>query len=318
MEEYDKSESFIKYGNWYREEKDDVFDGQSWRAVSSGFLKGQSKYLSRAPKIEFSSESLYFKVENFFKYEKLPEPKDDSTFGFEISHFETIILNSRNQEIDRTTVRIKSFDNEWIYSSNFLEKHKKNLIKGAKLLIRFNNYTPSPLKKIEEYIEENKLIKLSSVEDYYFLSSSSNFILNFYRTTAHKYGIGVRIKSSLDSKKSYLYWFPNYYKSNNYFYVTETLLEKIKRHCIKYNDFLESPDSDSLYYDRSRWSYSEWKNKMERERENFKRERKVIVNQLVECNSKIFLMNSSTKNEVDFQNTYFEYSLSGSSQALAD
>ena len=59
--EYERSDSYVRHGKWYREQTDDVFEGRTFNAVTSGILKGGNEYFNKAPiiKIEYASKARY-------------------------------------------------------------------------------------------------------------------------------------------------------------------------------------------------------------------------------------------------------------------
>jgi len=145
---YELSNSYVKYGNWYREETNDVFDGKKWTAVTSGVIKGKGyveKGFKKAPILKYGFRPSGFSIENISKFTELKYTKN--TQGISIN---MIVLDSEGDKMFRefcTFNRARRCDfikfgeadflNLNVYQSNdFLNLLKK----GNKLLIKIRDY----------------------------------------------------------------------------------------------------------------------------------------------------------------------------------
>ena len=145
---YELSNSYVKYGNWYREETNDVFDGKKWTAVTSGVIKGKGyveKGFKKAPILKYGFRPSGFSIENISKFIELKYTKN--TQGISIN---MIVLDSEGDEMFRRLCIQKyasscdfikfgeaDFLNLNVYqSNNFLNLLKK----GNKLLIKIKDY----------------------------------------------------------------------------------------------------------------------------------------------------------------------------------
>jgi hypothetical protein len=153
--EYERSDSYIRYGKWYREQNDDVFEGRSWTAVTSGVLKGGNDYFNKAPIIKITYDSKAYRK---YKLTIEEEPFNNlpTNLSYPISkkaykHFDLygnlIILDSKGNKILSEEIR-KGVDSNEEFSRIMLESggylffkwHVEKIKKGSKLLIRFDDY----------------------------------------------------------------------------------------------------------------------------------------------------------------------------------
>jgi len=156
IKEYEKNESYTRYGKWYREQTDDIFEGRNWSAVTSGIIKGETDYFKKAPilKILKTNKGVrYMTLENSV-LEKLP------ITGY-IPYIKgvLIVLDANGRTLGKTTIqlgnsnfKVSKSDDEYVFNgfwkiSNRITsyRHSKQLPfalikKGAKLLIRLENY----------------------------------------------------------------------------------------------------------------------------------------------------------------------------------
>ena len=156
IKEYEKNESYTRYGKWYREQTDDIFEGRNWSAVTSGIIKGETDYFKKAPilKILKTNKGVrYMTLENSV-LEKLP------ITGY-IPYIKgvLIVLDANGRTLGKTTIqlgnsnfKVSKSDDEYVFNgfwkiSNWGDSYRypKQLPfalikKGAKLLIRLENY----------------------------------------------------------------------------------------------------------------------------------------------------------------------------------
>lgn len=159
--EYERSDSYVRYGKWYREQTDDVFEGRTFNAVTSGILKGGNGYFNKAPiiKIEYDSKKYSYKRYSLYIEEKplryLPKTiSADSEYSARRGlRGELIILDSRGNKILSKSIRTRVFksnegfhlvvlgdENKRALSYNFYSEEVEKIKKGSKLLIRFDDY----------------------------------------------------------------------------------------------------------------------------------------------------------------------------------
>jgi len=141
---YEQSNSYVKYGNWFREETNDVFDGKKWTAITSGIIKGKGyigKGFKKAPLLKINNDYRGFSIENINKFIEL-------SYAFNTSGIivNMVVLDSEGDKMFREGCFAKraswcdfikfgeaDFLNLNVYQSNdFLNLLKK----GNKLLIR--------------------------------------------------------------------------------------------------------------------------------------------------------------------------------------
>lgn len=159
--EYERSDSYVRHGKWYREQTDDVFEGRTFNAVTSGILKGGNEYFNKAPiiKIEYDSKkSTYIRYKLYIEEKPLRNlPKTisaDSEYSARRGlRGDLIILDSRGNKILSKSIRTRAFkSNEGFHlvilgdekkralSYNFYSEEVEKIKKGSKLLIRFDDY----------------------------------------------------------------------------------------------------------------------------------------------------------------------------------
>jgi len=186
--EYERSDSYAKYGKWYREQNDDVFEGKSWSAVTSGQLKGRNDYFSKAPIIKIKKGELvqktghvtyqiyYFYLEGSM-FENLPSSLEPENRSSRVPG-ELLILDSKNEKIFQETIWISTvsdkegfnkINNNSYYRAKWTNSIVKELKKGSKLLIRLNDYVK---KNTDQEIKE-EVIEVKGAYFEYSLSGSS-------------------------------------------------------------------------------------------------------------------------------------------------
>lgn len=145
---YEQSNSYVKYGNWFREETNDVFDGKKWTAITSGIIKGKGyvgKGFKKAPLLKINNDYRGFSIENINKFIEL-------SYAFNTSGIivNMVVLDSEGDKMFREGCFAKraswcdfikfgeaDFLNLNVYQSNdFLNLLKK----GNKLLIKIIDY----------------------------------------------------------------------------------------------------------------------------------------------------------------------------------
>ena len=153
--EYERSDSYVRHGKWYREQNDDIFEGRTWTALTTGILKGGNDYFNKAPIIKITYDSKAYRK---YKLTIEEEPFNNlpSTLTYPISkkaykHFDLygnlIILDSKGNKILSGEIR-KGVDSNEEFSRIILESggylfskwHVEKIKKGSKLLIRFDDY----------------------------------------------------------------------------------------------------------------------------------------------------------------------------------
>ena len=153
--EYERSDSYVRYGKWYREQNDDVFDGRTWTALTTGILKGGNDYFNKAPIIKITYDSKAYRK---YKLTIEEEPFNNlpSTLTYPISkkaykpfdlYGNLIILDSKGNKILSGEIRKGVDSNEEFSMANFSSGgylfskwHVEKIKKGSKLLIRFDDY----------------------------------------------------------------------------------------------------------------------------------------------------------------------------------
>lgn len=178
--EYERSDSYVRYGKWYREQTDDVFEGRTWTAVTSGVIKGESQYFNKAPIIKISKYSLIMdvKINKSFlieseNFDKLPR------FEFGKRSLHAIILDSSGKKIYDHYTYFKSYPSlkkegfyKLVFEDNFLKFPLNSLKNGDKLLLRINKYKGKPDYKNQDY-DDIKWIEFDNFYFEYSLSGSS-------------------------------------------------------------------------------------------------------------------------------------------------
>jgi len=163
LEEYEKSESYTRYGKWYREQTDDIFEGRRWSAVTSGKIKGETDYFKKAPilKILTKKERVRGRMSSVTHMtlggsdlKKLPI----TGFSPYILGY-LIVLDSNGKRTLKMSIKLEDrnfkvsksndeyvFDGFWeisYYRTSYRDSGKlpfDAIEKGAKLLIRLDNY----------------------------------------------------------------------------------------------------------------------------------------------------------------------------------
>ena len=183
--EYERSDSYVRHGKWFREQNDDVFEGRTFNAVTSGILKGGNEYFNKAPiiKIEYSSKEfkdfnnihIYSKYPQNFKlkieqklFNNLPkhltflygdliilDPKGDKIFNSEIEFKKT----KNDKDLIIIFTKRNGFEKDFYLNPYIIKKLKI----GSKLLIRLKNYPKDYNDDIKEYVKSNSLYK---IDDY--------------------------------------------------------------------------------------------------------------------------------------------------------
>ena len=144
---YEQSNSYVKYGNWFREETNDVFDGKKWTAITSGIIKGKGyveKGFKKAPLLKYNNDYRGFSLENINKFiELLYTFQNYVSPGLSVS---MVVLDSRGVEMYRMfCIQKYSSKCDYIFfgKDDFIklgvyqrDNFLKLLKKGNKLLIR--------------------------------------------------------------------------------------------------------------------------------------------------------------------------------------
>jgi len=337
--EYERSDSYVRHGKWYREQNDDVFEGRTFNAVTSGILKGGNEYFNKAPiiKIEYDSKKISYQRYELFIEKKplnsLPSPKESNKGDL-------IVLDSNGKIISKTKIKVSSTkDSDFLsvqygyngisqtsYSgefSGYFGKPSSQLFKdfknGSKLLIRYDDYNKAYNNDIKEYVKSNSLYKINN----YGIGGGYD---KLYNKTFYK---GVYIDSKYYKRTTRTTRTVKLAETNyeNRLFTSYELLSEIKK--------LKSIASICKYYKRGggvgnisfttpsnlKVSVDDYKNPLPRtgncnmSRIEYDLKIDNLIQKLLDLNSEIFAM----KNQViEVEGAYFEYSLSGSSKALAE
>ena len=319
--EYERSDSYVRHGKWYREQTDDVFEGRTFNAVTSGILKGGNEYFNKAPiiKIEYASKARY--SENFrLMVEQKPfnnipkhlfylygdliilDPKGDKIFDSEIEF--------KKMKNDKDFINIKTKRNYYL-SQEIMKKLKR----GSKLLIRLKNYTKEYYDDLKEYVKSNSLYKINNYgigggysklydKTYYrniyinsqFWSGSRNVLIaeNDYR---NRLFTSYELLSEIKKLKNIASICKYYKKGSGVGNISYTTPSNLKVSVDDYENPLPRTGNCNM-------SRTEYDLKIDN-----------LIQKLLDLNSEI----GALKNQViEVDDAYFEYSLSGSSKALAE
>lgn len=323
--EYERSDSYVRHGKWYREQNDDVFEGRTFNTVTSGILKGVNEYFNKAPiiKIEYDSKkSTYKRYELFIEKEplnSLPASKDSKKGDL-------IVLDSNGKIISKTKIQVYSSKDSGFLSVEFGYKvydelfrlHSDELFKdfknGSKLLIRFDDYTKAYHNDIKEYVKSNSLYKINN----YGIGGGYD---KLYNKTFYK---GVYISSQYWKKRGLETVAETNYE--NRLFTSYELLSEIKKlkniaSICKYSKRGGVGNISYTTPSNLKVSVNDYENPLPRtgncNMSRFEYDLKIdnLIQKLLDLNSEIFAMK---KQVIEVKGAYFEYSLSGSSKALAE
>jgi hypothetical protein len=335
--EYERSDSYMRYGKWYREQNDDVFEGRSWTAVTSGVLKGGNDYFNKAPIIKIiknkKSEKPMFFIEKE-PFNSLPIPKESNKGDL-------IVLDSNGKIISKTKINVyPRNDSGFLYVKfgtkfSFYEedgpyggfgslssKLLKDFKNGSKLLIRFDDYIKYSNKKLKEYVKSNSLFKINNWGRGQTGKGEGGYT-KLYDKLKNK---GVYIESYQRNQGS------DFVPENNYrnrLFTSYELLEEIKklkeisRRC-GYSDgqsfvypkyFEENLSYTSPTSDREEVFVIPRGGNCNMSRIEYDLKIDNLIQKLLDLNSEIFALKNQL---IEVEGAYFEYSLSGSSKALAE
>lgn len=351
--EYERSDSYMRYGKWYREQTDDVFEGRSWTAVTSGVLKGGNDYFNKAPIIKIIKNKKSEKPMFFIEEEVLNNlPSIDSEASWSLNPmaldiFERgkysqikkraygtlIILDSYGKILRKSEIGVekyrgsnhqfkkeKGFDIVNFGRSNFFGMSTLNYLKkGSKLLIRFDDYIKYSNKKLKEYVKSNSLFKIN----------------NWGRGQRGKGEGGyTKLYDKLKNKGVYIktYQGIKIVPENNYrnrLFTSYELLEEIKKlkeisRICGYSDgqsfvypkyFKENLSYTSPTSDREEVFVIPRGGNCNMSRIEYDLKIDNLIQKLLDLNSEIFALKNQL---IEVEGAYFEYSLSGSSKALAE
>ena len=351
--EYERSDSYMRYGKWYREQNDDVFEGRSWTAVTSGVLKGGNDYFNKAPIIKIIKNKKSEKPMFFIEEEVLNNlPSIDSEASWSLNPmaldiFEEgkysqikkraygtlIILDSYGKILRKSEISVekyrgsnhqfkkeKGFDIVNFGRSNFFGMSTLNYLKkGSKLLIRFDDYIKYSNKKLKEYVKSNSLFKINSWGRGQWGQGEGGYT-KLYDKLKNK---GVYIKTYQGSK---------IVPENNYrnrLFTSYELLEEIKKlkkisRICGYSDgqsfvvpkfFEENLSYTSPTSDREEVFVIQRGGNCNMSRIEYDLKIDNLIQKLLDLNSEIFALKNQL---IEVEGAYFEYSLSGSSKALAE
>ena len=310
--EYERSDSYVRHGKWYREQNDDVFEGRTWTAVTSGILKGGNDYFNRAPVIKINNKNEKYNIfieGNIFN--KLPQWIN--------LRGDFIVLDSKNKEIYRSGFMVSSdIDKDGFYPFYTGESPIKYFQEGIKLLIRFDDYNRAVYKdEIKKYAFDRSLFRITNygfgageTKLYFKLQKQKNTIFLFDR-------VGLNTYSARKVSKD------NY---NNRLFASKEIIDEIDKlkvidaacrfsskstyvHSVTYTNKLNTEFKKRIS-DKTQWSgtcnisKSEYDTKVD-----------AVLNKLIDFNSEIFALKNQL---IEVKGAYFEYSLSGSSKALAE
>jgi len=351
--EYERSDSYIRYGKWYRVQTDDVFEGRSWTAVTSGVLKGGNDYFNKAPIIKIIKNKKSEKPMFFIEEEVLNNlPSIDSEASWSLNpravdifdwgkysqipkraYGTLIILDSYGKILRKSEIGVekyggsnhqfkkeKGFDIVNFGYSKFLGMSTLNYFKkGSKLLIRFNNYIKYSNKKLKEYVKSNSLFKINNWGRGQYGNGEGGFT-KLYDKLKNK---GVYIEA-LQSMK--------FVPENNYrnrLFTSYELLEEIKK--LKEISWICGYSDDQTLvepkYVQENLSYTSPTSDREEvfviprggncnmSRIEYDLKIDNLIQKLLDLNSEIFALKNQL---IEVEGAYFEYSLSGSSKALAE
>ena len=328
--EYERSDSYMRYGKWYREQNDDVFEGRSWTAVTSGVLKGGNDYFNKVPIIKIiknkKSEKPMFFIEKE-PFNSLPIPKESNKGDL-------IVLDSNGKIISKTKINVyPRNDSGFLYVKfgtkfSFYEedgpyggfgslssKLLKDFKNGSKLLIRYDNYAKDHEYYIKEYVKSNSLYKINEygLGGGYSKLYKKTFYKGVYIDRKYYKRTGTRTTITVKLAET------NY---ENRLFTSYELLSEIKK--LK---SIASICKYSKYHDVRNISYTSPTSDREEvfviprggncnmSRIEYDLKIDNLIQKLLDLNSEIFAMK---KQVIEVEGAYFEYSLSGSSKALAE
>jgi len=156
----------VRHGKWYREQNDDVFEGRTWTAVTSGVLKGKSQYFNNAPILKvkkikkewdlmedkrlYIEEKTFQNLPEFFRYYRnFPRSLD------------FIILDSFGKQTYKRRVELYEKVEDGFLKIKFPDRclgdyciPMRYLREGSRLLIRVNDYYKKISRKKGEMVNE--------------------------------------------------------------------------------------------------------------------------------------------------------------------
>ena len=341
--EYERSDSYVRHGKWFREQNDDVFEGRTFNAVTSGILKGGNEYFNKAPiiKIEYSSKefkdfnniNIYSKYPQNFRlkieqklFNNLPkhltflygdliilDPKGDKIFNSEIEFKKT----KNDKDLIIIFTKRNGFEKDFYLNPYIIKKLKI----GSKLLIRLKNYPKDYNDDIKEYVKSNSLYK---IDDY---GKGGGYSKLYDKTNSDDYFKIILIDSVWEYKWHYRIEKVEETDYRRRLFTSYELLSEIKK--------LKNIASICKYYKKGsgvrnisyttpsnlKVSVDDYENPLPRtgncnmSRIEYDLKIDNLIQKLLDLNSEI----GALKNQViEVDGAYFEYSLSGSSKALAE
>ena len=319
--EYERSDSYMRYGKWYREQNDDVFEGRSWTAITSGVLKGSNDYFNKAPIIKIMKNKKFSKSQFYIKEDVL---KNLPSIGSKV-YGTLIILESYGEIIYEREIVIPLNEKDYyfnkkngFYKVSFKDNYSVPLRyfkEGSKLLIRLNDYKNHiSHEEIKKYTKNKSFYKINDYNPGGGYSKLWGKMINRNIYISSKYPLYVNSQSPPIPETNY---------SNRLFSSYELIqeinkLKKIYANCIyakkggltAYTVSYSTPsgtliDEKFIPYDGNcTMDISEYDKKVN-----------ILLQKLLDFNSVLFTMK---KQVIEVEGAYFEYSLSGSSKALAE
>lgn len=290
LKEYESSEGYVKYGVWLRKFNKDIFEGNSWEAVTNGDLITENNTINQAPLLKFKSNGSSSIIQTL-EFENTITSIFDSINTKDRSPIEVteLILDSSGKELWRLnpTYRVSSSNTNSLESTIYLDysytynKKLDALKKGTRFLIKINSYKKGNFTELEVRDSLNNFYsdKLNELEKDMKLLEEYGLLfitIQFPNEKYFQFNDGYREIRTSDKNSA-----TNYIKNLAY----------------KYNVIYDTKNSD-ITTSSIRLNIKREINKIEKE-----------------INSKAI---SAMNNSIKFDKTYFEYSLSGSSKALAD
>jgi len=175
IKKYKAKESFVKYGDWYREDINDPFDGKFWTSVTNGKILGESKSIYKAPILKITSKGAleYYPEAKNFNEKKMPLvflEFDGISNLYQVikMSFKYSVMNNKNEVIfnGSSHTSYKKGFYEYLYGMSTNEETIiYNLKKGSKFLIKPTSITIMDGNKVngKDYlnISENLIFEYS-------------------------------------------------------------------------------------------------------------------------------------------------------------
>jgi hypothetical protein len=174
MVEYEKSKSFKKLGGWYLNTTNDLFDGKTINAITSGQIAGSNFIHSSPPRLKyfFEEKTKSSKLSLDITHERLfPDHRSQKI------HY-TILITDNNNKIYSDTTHIElSKNSKGIFYFDLNDKFIESLKKGQSLAIRFDSYIRGyPLEDIYQDILFEKFKNLSYKDSLASANFKSRFV----------------------------------------------------------------------------------------------------------------------------------------------